>query len=109
LTQIGITGRKISEVLDNEVIEDGGLVTIDLPVIECSLASEHETQKVQIGGYRSFINYNKHREQQHRKDKENKRLRSLKRQIKNIEGRSRYEDFPSSDMTISTYSGEKNR
>lgn len=100
MTQIGLTGRKISEKLDPELIRDGGMTIIDLPVVSCSLASEHETMKVEMFAYRSIIVYNKHREKQHRKDKENKRLRSLKRQIKNMSYRKTGDELPSSLETL---------
>jgi hypothetical protein len=82
MTQTGLTGRKISQNLDKKLIQKGGMTIIDLPTIECSLASEHETQKVQMFGYRSIIVYNKHREKQHRVDKFNQKVRALNRNIK---------------------------
>lgn len=83
MTQIGFTGEKISQELDTKTIRKGGCIIKNIPVVDCSLASEHETMTVQVGGYRSIINYNKHRERQHRSDKFNQTIRELNRNIKN--------------------------
>lgn len=93
MTQTGLTGRKISEKLDPKLIREGGMTTIDLPVVSCSLASEHETMKVEMFGYRSIIVYNKHREKQHRKDKLKKYHRNNNRYLKNICSRLCGESF----------------
>ena len=100
LTQIAFTGKKISEKLDNKTIRKGGCTIINIPIIECNLASEHESMTLQVGGYPSIINYNKHRERQHKTDKENKRFRSLKREIKRLAGCSNGEDLPSPSSEI---------
>lgn len=82
---IGFTGRTISKKLDSKIVYKGGLQNIIMPIIECKVGSELETTRVEIGGYPSHIHYNKFREEQHRKDKENKRKRSLKRQQKRLQ------------------------
>ena len=59
-----------------------------------------------MGGDPIIVNYNKHREKQHKKLKEQKRLRSLKKQVQRFAGRRKFEDLPSFDMTISTNAGD---
>ena len=83
MTQIAFTGRKISEQLETKTIRKGGLTITNVPIVKCSLASEHETMSIEVGGYPSLINYNKHREKQHKTDKFNQKMRALKRNIKN--------------------------
>ena len=107
MTQIAFTGRKISEQLDTKTIRKGGLTITNVPIVKCSLASEHETMSIEVGGYPSLINYNKHREKQHKIDKENKRLRSLKRQIKRFGGCRTGEDLPSSALSLNSSMGHK--
>lgn len=107
MTQIAFTGRKISKKLDQKIIRNGGFTITNVPVVECSLASEHDTLRIEVGGYPSVIVYNKHRERQHTKDKENKRLRSLNRQIKRFAGRRKAEDFPSFDTQLDSCRGLK--
>jgi hypothetical protein len=82
MTNVGITGREISKKLHKETIRKGGLETINLPILETKLTNEHDTLRVQFGGYKSFIHYNKFREQQHRKDKFNQKIRATNRNIK---------------------------
>ena len=103
---IGFTGKTISKKLDKKTIQNGGLKIINMPIANCKVASELELVTVEVGGYKSYIHYNKSREEEHRKDKENKRKRSLKRQVKQSAGRSRFEDLPSFEMTFSTHAGE---
>lgn len=68
---IGFTGREITKKLDTETIRKGGLEIIEMPTAQCKVASELEEITVEVGGYPSFINYNKFREAQHRDDKFN--------------------------------------
>lgn len=89
MTQIAPTSNKISESLDPKIVKKGGCTITNIPVISCSLASEHETMKVEFGGYPSIINYNKHREKQHKIDKFNQKIRALNRNIKNKRLRQR--------------------
>ena len=91
---IGYTGRILSVLLDENIIRKGGLQQILTPILNCKIASELETVTVEIGGYPTLINYNIHREKQHRKHKEDKRERSLKRQLKRKHGCSNGLDFP---------------
>jgi hypothetical protein len=100
MTNIAPTGYTItnSGVLDKEQIRKGGAKIVTLPTLNVNLSNEHESLNVEFCGYPAIVNYNKEREIQHRKDKENKRLRSLRRQIKNIEGRSIGIQFP--EVTI---------
>ena len=97
---------ELAKRLSEDTIKNGGIEQINAPILNCKVASELEEVTVEIGGYPTFVNYNKHREKQHKKLKQQKRERSLKRQITRFAGRSKYEDFPSSDMTISTHAGD---
>jgi hypothetical protein len=83
MTNIGIKGRVITKKLSRKVVTKGGLQTINLPIIKTKLTNEHDTLEVEFGGYKTFINYNKHREQQHRKDKFNQKIRATNRNIRN--------------------------
>jgi len=82
LTQIGLTGRKISQNLDYKTIHNGGCKIITLPIIKCSLSNEHESLRVEFGGYPTIINYNLDREKAFRKDKFNQKIRATNRSIK---------------------------
>ena len=107
MTQIAFTGRKISEQLDTKTIRKGGLTITNVPIVKCSLASEHETMSIEVGGYPYLINYNKHREKQHKIDKENKRMRYLKKQIKRFGGCKTGLDLPSPDIHLNLPRGHK--
>ena len=97
---------ELAKRLSEETIRKGGVEQINAPILNCKVASELEEVTVQIGGYPTLVNYNKHREKRHKELKQHKRERSLKRQIKRFAGRRKFEDFPSSDMTISTHAGD---
>src|SRR5215211_8346969 len=99
---------ELAKLLREDTIQKGGVQQIITPIIDCKVASDLEEQAtVKMGGYPNLVNYNKHREKQHKREKQFKRERSLKKQIKRFAGRRKYEDFPSSDIkTISTHAGE---
>lgn len=91
MTNIGFKGSLLSKKLDPKTVNNGGLEIINLPILNCKIASELELTSVEIGGYRSFINYNKFREEQHTTEKFNKSMRKLRRNIRNKNGRMRGE------------------
>jgi len=63
------TGRILSKELDEETIRNGGLQQINTPVLNIQL----QIQTIEVGGYASLVHYNREREKQHTKNKENKR------------------------------------
>lgn len=79
MTNIGFTGKEISKKLDSKTIKNGGLQVVTMPIAKVS--SEPET--IEFGGYQSLVHYNKDRETQHNKDKWNKSMRKLRRNIRN--------------------------
>jgi len=93
---IGYTGKILSEKLDSKTIRDGGLQQITIPILRCML----EIQKIEVGGYPSLVHYNIDRERQHKKHREHKRLRSLKRQIKRKASCQNGLDFPNPDTHL---------
>jgi hypothetical protein len=104
---IGYTGRVLSKQLDDETIKKGGLQQVNTPILNCKIASELETMTVEVGGYPTLVNYNKHREKQHKIEKQQKRERSLKRQIKRFGGRSNGDELPSPDTRLDSSRGSK--
>jgi hypothetical protein len=95
MTNYGFTGRTLSKKLDEDTIRKGGLEQITAPVIDCKIASELELVTVEMGGYPTLVNYNIHREKKHKQLKQEKRSRSLKRQIKRFAGRQNGDELPS--------------
>jgi hypothetical protein len=87
---------ELAKRLSKDTIKKGGVEQINAPVLNCKVASELEMTTIEIGGYTTFVNYNKHREKQHKIEKQNKRERSLKRQIKRFGGRKNGDELPSS-------------
>lgn len=83
MTNYGFTGRLLSKKLKKDTIRKGGLEQINTPVLNCKIASELETVTVELGGYPTLVNYNKDREIQHQKNRENREIRKLKRNIRN--------------------------
>lgn len=86
---------ELAKRLSEDTINKGGIQQINAPILNCHVASDLELMTVQMGGDPILVNYNKHREKQHKKDTEDKRLRSLKRQIKRFGGRSNGDELPS--------------
>ena len=86
---------ELAKRLSEETIRDGGIEQINAPVLNCKVSSELDILTVQMGGDVVLVNYNKHREKQHKKLQEQKRLRSLKREIKRFAGRSNGDELPS--------------
>ena len=101
MTNYNFTGNKISKELNKETIQNGGLETIVMPVIRCDVG-EHKTE---FGGYKSLIHYNKFREEQNKINKENKRLRSLNRQIKRIGSCRNGDELPSPEIHLNPSKG----
>jgi hypothetical protein len=79
LTNIGFTGKEITKKLSPNIIENGGLQIVTMPIAKVS----NEVDKVEYGGYQSLVHYNKDRETQHNKDKWNKSMRKLRRNLRN--------------------------
>ena len=99
--------RKLTKCLKPETIERGGLEQITTPTLECKVSSELEEVTIQIGGYTTLVNYNKHREKEHKKLKEQKRMRSLKKQIKRFACCRTGLDFPNPDLHLNN-AGDNN-
>ncbi|MDF2736318.1 MAG: hypothetical protein K0S93_174 [Nitrososphaeraceae archaeon] len=98
-------GHKLTKCLKPETIKRGGLQQITTPILECKVSSELEEMTIQMGGYRTFINYNKHREKQHKKAKQQKRFRTLNKQIKRFSCRNTGLDFPDPDLRLDKEGG----
>jgi len=96
---------ELAKRLDKETIRKGGIQQINAPILNCKVASDLEPMTVQMGGDRIFVSYNKHREKQHKKETEDKRLRSLKRQIKRFSCRNTGLDFPNPDLRLDKEGG----
>lgn len=91
---------ELARLLSKETIQKGGIEQVNAPILNCKVSSELEEVTVQLGGYPTFVNYNKHREKAHKQLKEQKRFRSLKKQIKRFSCCSTGEDFPSPDYRL---------
>jgi hypothetical protein len=91
---------ELAKRLSEDTISKGGVQQINAPILNCHVASELELLTVQMGGDPILVNYNKHREKQHKKDTEDKRLRSLKRQIKRHACCRTGLDFPKPDLHL---------
>src|SRR5687768_1392144 len=89
---------ELAKRLTEDTIKRGGLEQIKAPTIECKVSSELDVLTVKMGGDPILVNYNKHREKEHKKLKQHKRERSLKRQIKRFGGCRTGEDFPAPDL-----------
>lgn len=72
-------GKEISKILDKKTIQNGGLQLVTMPTASIKI---EENMILKVGGYKSFINYNKYREQEHKDIKFQKKMRSLRRNIK---------------------------
>ena len=97
---------ELAKRLSEETIRDGGIEQINAPVLNCKVSSELDILTVQMGGDVVLVNYNKHREKEHKKLKEQKRLRSLKKQIKRFACCRNGEDLPSPDLHLSKEGGD---
>lgn len=98
---------ELSKLLTDETIQNGGVQQVNSPIMNCKVSSELESTTVQIGGYPTLVNYNTHREKQHKKNKEEKRIRSLKKQIKRFSCRKNGDDLPSPDVHLGKEGGSK--
>ena len=96
---------ELAKRLKPETIRDGGIEQINAPVLNCKVSSELDVLTVQMGGDVVLVNYNKHREKQHKKLKEQKRLRSLKKQIKRFSCRKTGDEFPSPETHLDKEGG----
>jgi hypothetical protein len=96
---------ELAKRLSKDTIRKGGIQQINAPVINCHVASDLELMTVEMGGDPILVHYNKDREKQHKIDKQHKRERSLKRQIKRFGGRSTGLDLPSPDLYLDSSRG----
>lgn len=64
---------ELAKRLSKETIRKEGIEQINAPILNCRIASELEEATVQVGGYPTLVNYNKHKEKQYKKDRENNR------------------------------------
>jgi len=79
MTNLGFTGKEISKKLSQNIIKNGGLQIVTMPTAKIS----NEVDTIEFGGYQSLVYYNKDREQQNKKDKWNKSMRKLRRNLRN--------------------------
>lgn len=96
---------ELAKRLSEDTIRNGGIEQINAPILNCKVSSELDVLTVQMGGDPIIVNYNKHREKEHKKLKEQKRLRSLKREIKRFSCCRTGEDFPSPDLHLNKEGG----
>ena len=66
---------------------------IEMPIVRVQLY-DHEDQKLEIGGDKAIVHYSEWKEEKHRKDKIDKRMRQLRTQIKREAHRSIGDDLP---------------
>lgn len=78
---IGFTGKEISKKLDTRTIKNGGLAIVTMPT--ASIKIEEENRVLEVGGYRSFVNYNKHREKENKDIKFQRKMRRLRKNLNN--------------------------
>ena len=81
MTNIGLTGKTISKSLQKITVQRGGTEIITMPIIKTT--NELGGKKVEFGGYRSIIHYNKERERQYREHKFQQKIRATNRNIRN--------------------------
>lgn len=79
MTNIGFTGKEISKKLSPKIIKNGGLQLVAMPTAKIS----NDIDTIEFGGYQSLVYYNKDRETQNKKDKWNKSMRKLRRNLRN--------------------------
>ena len=91
---------ELAKRLSEDTINKGGVQQINAPILNCHVASDLELMTVQMGGDPILVNYNKHREKEHKKEIVNKRFRSLKRQIKRHSCCRIGLDFPKPDLHL---------
>src|SRR5215211_898382 len=97
---------ELAKLLREDTIQKGGVQQIITPIIDCKVASDLEEQAtVKMGGYPTLVNYNKHREKQHKREKQFKRERSLKKQIKRFSCCRTGLDFPKPDLRLNKEGG----
>jgi hypothetical protein len=87
MTNIGLTGKTISNNLQKITVQRGGTEIITMPIIK--VTNELGEKKVEFGGYRSIIHYNKDREIQYRNHKFQQKIRATNRNIRNKRLRQR--------------------
>jgi hypothetical protein len=95
--------NELAKRLLKETVQKGGLEQIKAPTLECKVSSELDVLTVKMGGDPILVNYNKHREKQHKREKQLKRTRSLKRQIKRIGGRLNGDELPTTSSPVTTH------
>ncbi len=96
---------ELAKRLSEDTINKGGVQQINAPILNCHVASDLELMTVQMGGDPILVNYNKHREKEHKKEIVNKRFRSLKRQQKRFAGRKNGDDLPSPVLHLDSCRG----
>lgn len=101
MNNYGFTGKEISKKLDKKTIQRGGLETINMPVANCKVASELELVTVEVGGWKSYVNYNKDREIQFKKHHEKKSLRNIKKKVRSNKLRNRGLTYPTTNYSSS--------
>ena len=94
MTNYGFTGFTLSKKMKKELVKNGGFQNMVLPIVNTHLS--YEDVKIEFGGYNAIVNYNKNREIQYKIDKENRRMRRLKKQQK----RSQLENTKNSYWSI---------
>jgi hypothetical protein len=87
MTNIGFTGKTISESLEKITVNRGGLEIITMPIIKTT--NDLGEKKIEFGGYKSIIHYNKERERQYRNHKFQQKIRATNRNIRNKRLRQR--------------------
>lgn len=98
---------ELAKRLSKDTIRKGGIEQINAPILNCKVASELELMTVEMGGDPILVHYNKNREKEHKKLKEQKRFRSLKKQIKRFSCCNTGLDFPSPDLRLNKEGGHK--
>lgn len=87
--------KKLYDRLNKNILDKPQIITVPTATIK---NPENDNQSIKFGGYKAIVHYNMQKEEQHRKDKFNKRLRQLRQRNRREASRRRHEDTPISSL-----------
>ena len=84
--------KKLFILLNKGHLDKAQIITN--PIVKVKLASERDTHNLEVGGDKTIIHYSKWKEQRHKQEKIDKRMRQLNKQIKREAHRRTGDVFP---------------
>ena len=95
--------KKLYDRLNKNILDKPQI--IDAPTATVRLSNEHETQTLTVGEGKIITHYSHWKERMHRKDKNNKRFRQLRKLARKEASRFNGDDLPPSSFVLRWYLG----